>query len=75
MHGNAAEWCWDWYGKDYYASSPKNDPAGPPRGSHRVMRGGSWLVGESSSRSASRLMVAAGESSYYSGFRVARSAP
>jgi formylglycine-generating enzyme required for sulfatase activity len=73
MHGNVAEWCWDWYEKDYYASSPENDPAGPRTGTHRVLRGGSWLVGEASSRSASRLMHTPGESAYFGGFRVARS--
>lgn len=73
MHGNVAEWCWDWYDKDYYAKAPDNDPAGPRTGTHRVLRGGSWLVGEASSRSASRLMHAPGESTYFSGFRVARS--
>src|SRR5262249_15618728 len=42
MHGNVCEWCSDWYGKDYYANSPKVAPAGPPKGSGRVMRGGDW---------------------------------
>ena len=28
MHGNAWEWCTDWYGADYYAQLPPNDPRG-----------------------------------------------
>jgi formylglycine-generating enzyme required for sulfatase activity len=40
MSGNVSEWCWDWYG-EYPSSSVKN-PAGPPSGTSRVARGGSW---------------------------------
>ncbi|MEZ6057278.1 MAG: formylglycine-generating enzyme family protein [Planctomycetaceae bacterium] len=43
MHGNAAEWCEDWYDKDYYQISPPDDPVGPPAGEYRVIRGGSWI--------------------------------
>jgi formylglycine-generating enzyme required for sulfatase activity len=72
LHGNAAEWCGDWYDRDYYANSPADDPKGPARGNHRVVRGGSWLVDEGSCRCASRNLLSPGESNYYAGFRVAR---
>ncbi len=72
MHGNAGEWCWDWYDRDYYARSPVDDPHGPEQGTQRVLRGGSWLVSDASCRAASRFSHAPEVSNYYAGFRVAR---
>ena len=42
MHGNAWEWTNDFYGENYYAESPLDDPQGPPDGNVYVRRGGSW---------------------------------
>jgi formylglycine-generating enzyme required for sulfatase activity len=72
MHGNVAEWCQDWYGRDYYDKCPERDPPGPAEGTHRVARGGSWLVSYGSCRSASRLLVVPEDKNYAIGFRVAR---
>ncbi len=73
MHGNAAEWCEDMYGRDYYLKSPIDDPMGPDEGHHRIVRGGSWLLPERSSRSSSRFWLTPDDHKSYLGFRVVRS--
>ena len=44
MHGNVGEWCSDWYGENYYRSSPEKNPQGPDSGKYRVLRGGGWFI-------------------------------
>jgi len=56
MHGNVWEWCSDWFGD--YPGGRVTDPVGPSSGSRRVLRGGSFGLGDGrnvwSCRSASR---------------------
>jgi formylglycine-generating enzyme required for sulfatase activity len=71
MHGNVAEWCSDWYGADYYGTSPRRDPQGPSEGSFRVVRGGGWYGAAGYCRSAYRSSGAPAGRFTSLGFRVA----
>lgn len=55
MHGNAAEWCTDWYDANYYGNSPDTNPEGPEKGKLKVVRGGHWKSEGSALRSANRM--------------------
>jgi len=72
MHGNVFEFCNDWYGADYYSSSPSVDPTGPDSGVYRVSRGGGWASRMGHCRSAFRYSVNPGSCQNYYGFRAAK---
>ncbi len=55
MHGNVWQWTADWYGANYYLDSKPEDPAGPPAGAFRVLRGGDWNGPENCCSSAHRV--------------------
>lgn len=51
---NVHEWCGDWYSDNYYSIAPDRNPPGPPEGTRRVSRGGSWRHQIKASRAAHR---------------------
>lgn len=69
MHGNVCEWVSDFYDRTYYAGSPGSNPKGPPSGTKRVIRGGSWALDANSMRSGNR--AGAGSATDDIGFRCA----
>jgi formylglycine-generating enzyme required for sulfatase activity len=72
MHGNAAEWCLDWFGPNYYSTSAATDPAGPAEGVLRVYRGGSFAGNEANGRSSARHHAQPTFHPNFLGFRVVR---
>ncbi len=70
MHGNVAEACADWFGREYYSESPTDDPQGPEKGSDRVVMGGSWSADAFRCRAAHRRSNATSGLAKYFGFRV-----
>ena len=74
MHGNAIQWCADWFGDNYYEKSGVEDPEGPGFGSCRVCRGSCWDSGIVDARVARRYSWFSPDNGQGNdvGFRVAR---
>jgi len=72
MSGNVWEWVNDWYGDNYYSTSPSVNPQGPSSGSNRVLRGGSWYNLSTAVRASERGIDGPDDSFGDVGFRVAR---
>lgn len=72
MHGNAAEWVWDWYGA--YDSDASANPTGSESGNAKVVRGGGWNDHPKHIRSAYRSAQPADVGLYSIGIRPVRNA-
>ena len=76
LHGNVWEWVADRYGAyPDDAGAPRADPAGPPTGDARVVRGGSFDDPADFARAAVRYGWRPWNRSHGFGFRLARPAP
>ena len=81
MAGNVREWCLDSYKADYYESSPKQNPVSGGEAieelaknfinlkTDRVLRGGSWLNSQHSSRVTNRSKRSPTDTNPNEGFR------
>ena len=47
MSGNVWEWCSDWFHPTFHVQAARKNPAGPPAGQAKVMKGGSYLCHKS----------------------------
>ncbi|MCE9529762.1 MAG: SUMF1/EgtB/PvdO family nonheme iron enzyme [Planctomycetes bacterium] len=70
MHGNAGEFCADWF--EDYPMTEQTDPKGPDTGTSKVIRGGSSVKSDLQCRAAVRATMRPTSGNAEVGFRVVR---
>ncbi len=70
LNGNVAEWCTDWYSKDYYATGVNDNPKGPESGKEKVIRGGHITANAESCKNYRRDSRIPKAQAFFIGFRV-----
>lgn len=70
MAGNVMQWVEDWYDRNYYETSPLEDPKGPGSGTGRINKGGNWYSSPADCRCAFRGFSGPSMSFWNLGFRV-----
>jgi formylglycine-generating enzyme required for sulfatase activity len=71
MSGNVHEWCWDWEAD--LQNWDRTDPAGPSRGTQRLLKGGSWRNRETELLITSRRAGDPASRRKYGGLRICKS--
>lgn len=70
MSGNVYEWVWNWYAR--YTWKQNTLYEGPPNGTDKVIRGGSWYHGAREMRVTDRKSAKPHSNTNYIGFRLVR---
>ncbi len=74
LAGNVWEWGRDWFSEDAYIKSQIKNPTGPPNGTHRVARGGSFMDPRNRLRASARIKLESSARRPNIGFRCAKDA-
>ncbi len=73
LAGNVAEWVFDWYDRDFYKKSPRENPRGPEEGVFsRTIRGGDYYNASSEARLTNRRFRVHNQALEELGFRCVR---